>query len=122
MNKKGRESLKKKIRKEEGYILSDGTLDYQALLCKAYDLINDFGIRTGLKKEIAESIGFDLTGIGLSAFGAYYHNQLTYTKGDLAYLWSEDVFNLFSSISPIGYYFGSLDGDGACIGWFKITE
>lgn len=111
--------LQKDIRKEEGYILSDGTLNLTHLLPKAYDLMLSYNLQTNLKKEI-ESVF-----TALPTFHNQYYGETEIIEDkmeDAVYLWNEDIFNYFNNISPNGYYFGSSEGDGACLGWFKYEE
>lgn len=113
-------SFKKNVKQDNGYILSDGTHDYQALLCKSYDLLVNFNIRTHLKKEIEKALGLPKDA---SAERLYFYSELPeYDIDVLASLWNDDVFYLFEDLTPNGYYFGTLEGDGACFGWFKLEE
>jgi hypothetical protein len=114
-----KKDLQKLIRKHEGLILSDGTLKTESLLATAYDCIVDFNMREGeLLKDIAKAINLK-DGL-VRAQTADYHGHLSITdEEEASYLWNEDVFNKFNELAPKGYYFGSSDGDGACIGFFK---
>jgi hypothetical protein len=121
-----------------GFILSDGTLNLQHLLPKAYDLLSNYEIdKPELKQEILDCFELEYYGADkefskeqfidkeLSLFVEQYHGdaELMDDKQELAsYLWNEDIFNLFNNIAPTGYYFGSSEGDGACIGWFKFED
>ena len=122
--------LQRTIRQEQGYILSDGTLNLTHLLPKAYDLMDDFNLRTNLKQEI-ESVfvntdrELDKIEILKPTFYNQYHSAVEIPEEkqeDANYLWNEDIYNYFNNIAPTGYYFGSSIGDGACIGWFKCEE
>lgn len=119
------------VRNGEGFILSDGTLDVVALLCKAHNLMASYNIdyRKGksksLRKDILKALGLPASGKEkVSAFEAYYYGRIQpkASMEELGYLWNGDVFNMFNMISPKGYYFGSHPGDGACIGWFKVED
>lgn len=116
-----KQALSQTIRKKGGLIISEGTLDTVSLLCTARDLLMSWGIRTQLTHMIDLAIGMSL--VDQTASHAYYYNRLKVhaTPEELFHLWSEDVFNLFNEIAPKGYYFGSHEGDGACIGWFSST-
>ena len=108
------------IIKEGGVILSDGTLNLQHLLPKAYDLIQKCNIETDLADEIRKVfIGDEPT-----FYNQFYGNtKLDEAKEDEAsYLWNEDIYYLFNNIAPEGYSFGSSEDDGACIGWFKYED
>jgi hypothetical protein len=120
--------LQKVIKQEEGYILSDGTLNLTHLLPKAYDLILTYNMRTNLKQEI-ESVFVNTDKVTeeklLPTFANQYYDHVEIPEDkqeDASYLWNNDIFNYFNNISPTGYYFGSQEGDGACIGWFKCVE
>ena len=120
--------LQKDIRKEQGYILSTDTLNLEQLLPSAYDLIVSYNMRTNLKQEI-ESVFVNTDKEDEEKYLPTFHNQYYSSitipgnkMEDASYLWNEDIFNYFNNISPNGYYFGSQEGDGACIGWFKCEE
>lgn len=121
-------TLQKTIKKEQGFILSDGTMNLLHLLPKAYDLITGYNLRTNLKKEIEEVFSNadkeEKEKLLPSFYNQYYSGvEITEEKMEEAgYLWNENIYNYFNNISPNGYYFGSSEGDGACIGWFKFEE
>lgn len=105
------------VKKGEGFIFSEGTHNYQALLSKSYDLIINFNIRTHLRTEIEKALGNPK---GESAERAYFYNELPeYNIDLLSSLWNDDVFYFFEDLTPKGYYFGTSEGDGSCFGWFK---
>jgi hypothetical protein len=112
--------LQADIKKGEGYILSDGTLNLQHLLPKAYDLIKGYNLKTNLKKDICSVLNHN----DPTFYNQYYGNvKLESNKEEEAsYLWNEDIYNYLNNISPKGYYFGSSEGDGACIGFFRYNE
>ena len=112
--------LQKDIRKNGGLIFSCDTLNLEHLLPKAYDFIKVYNLRT----DVADKIEVVFVGIedekAKPTFANLYHNGVTIrNKEEANYVWNEDVYNYFSHIAPRGYYFGSSEGDGACIGWFK---
>lgn len=132
--------LQKDIRNNGGFILSDGTCNLQHLLPKAYDLINTYNLRNGrcgigdLKTSIIECFRNKENkqpNIGKTSnmmFLAQYYGEISlvdYRHGDIqldpSHVW-DDCENFFNSLAPNGYYFGSSEGDGACIGWFKYEE
>lgn len=126
------EDFKALVIKNGVYILSDGTLNMDHLLSKAHDVIKEFHMANENPQLIVNIYKVfscdkeDLNAIyehGL--FFAQYYNMCKIkdeliTEAD--YIWNEDIYNLFQSVSPDGYYFGSSDGDGACIGWFKCES
>lgn len=115
--------LQSDIRKLEGLIFSEGTLDTKYLLCRAYDFLKHYKIHDrGLKKKIAKCVG--LPPDCFTATHAYYYNQLNpkkYNQEVADELWEEACY-LLDSLSPAGYSFGSHEGDGSCIGWFKYED
>ena len=116
-----KKSLQKTIKKHGGHILSSGTLNLQHLLPKVYDLIT--GYRIEGQQDILDTIR-KCFGHPEPTFYNQYHgmailakwNDEIYFEAD--YLWHETIFDFFNDISPKGFYFGSSEGDGACIGWF----
>jgi hypothetical protein len=128
MEQIGKKELHEDIQKYGGYILSDGTLNLRHLLPKAYDLLNYYELGAELRAEIltcfkpAEDVEIDPR---QSLFLYQYYSEVELDEEKLEeanYIWAEDVFNLFSFLSPEGYYFGESEGDGACIGWFQFEE
>jgi hypothetical protein len=118
----GIKDFHKDVKHEGGYILSDGTLKYEHLLSKAYDLLEGYNIRnSGLRKDILSV--FNSEPVFPLHNQVYYGLEIASDKTEEArYVWGDDVFDFFNSIAPKGYYFGCSEGDGACIGWFVIEE
>ena len=88
-----------------------------------------YELETNLIKDIEEC--FIATEKANNKFEAYptFYNQYHSTvkipdekQEDANYIWNEDLYNYFNSIAPEGHYFGSNEGDGACIGFFKSEE
>jgi len=98
-------------------------MDLEHLLAKAYDMIvYRYRIRSAypLADRIAEVLGYK--GGTWASTESYYSRLCIQNEEEAAYLWNEEVYNLFNHLAPAGYYFGSLEGDGACIGWFKHRD
>jgi len=119
--------LQNDIRKGEGYIFSDGTLNLQHLLPKAYDLIKDYNLQSKQAKSILQDIKEVFNHKDPSFINQYYSKIKLDVKNseqmeNASYIWHEDIFNFFNNIAPNKYYFGSTEGDGACIGWFKFDK
>jgi hypothetical protein len=126
-----KKDLQKDIRSNGGYILSDGTLNLQHLLPKAYDLLNRYGIQAkDLKEEIFNCFQVLETKWKVkeqSLFTMQYYSEAELKQDEeslqtASYLWNDDIYMFFNSLAPNGYYFGSSEGDGSCIGWFKYEE
>ena len=135
---KGFEGFKQYVTKNEGYLFSDGTLNNLHLLTKAYDFIDLWELEspriTELKQDILKcfkSTNEDDINENSSLYMQQYYSQIelkTYEEMQDEYgwtdsdVWYEDIHNFFQSISPDNYSFGSSEGDGACIGWFKFED
>jgi hypothetical protein len=121
--------LQKDIRKNEGYIFSDGTFNLNHLLPKTYDLLVAYNMQSQTAKNIKKAIegifvntDKDQTEKLLPTYINQYYSNIEIPddkQEEASYIWNEDIFNYFNSIAPNNYYFGSSEGDGACIGWFK---
>ena len=128
MERIGKKELHEAIAKNEGYILSDGTLNLRHLLPKAYDLLNYYELGAELRAEILtcfNPVGDVELDPQQSLFLYQYYDDAELNEDkleDANYLWNEDVYNFFNFISPDGYFFGSSEGDGACIGWFRYED
>lgn len=129
-----KKQLQRTICNDEGFIFSDGTLNLQHLLAKAYDLIFEYKLQLKdawfSKKEIIEhfvpSKEDSIVNPNESLFLQQYYGEIElkeYRHGDIAispYTTWDDICTFFERIAPTGFYFGSTEGDGACIGWFKL--
>lgn len=108
------------IKENKGYIISEATLLTSDLCQEAYRVIGIFNIRPKFRRELAYLIGDKHIEWGFS------DNILDNYESELgqqaSWLWNEDIFHYFNYIAPKGYYFGSHEGDGACIGWFQYDE
>lgn len=112
--------LQQTIRNEEGIILSTDTLNVQHLLPAVYDMIVGYNLRTNIKKQIQEVFEGDEP-----TFSNQFYGKATIpeSKHDEArQLFDEDVWDYMNDCAPAGYYFGCMDGDGACIGFFQCEE
>lgn len=118
--------LQKVIREHGGFILSDGTLNLEHLLPKAYDLINNYGIQAKqLQDDILQCFTGEIENKQHSLYLKQYYSEIELREDNKEFqseIWNEDIFNFFNNISPKGYYFGSSEGDGACIGWFAWED
>jgi uncharacterized sporulation protein YeaH/YhbH (DUF444 family) len=124
----GIKQLQKDIRNSGGKILSTDTLNLNDLLTEAYDLICAYNLRTALKTDI-ESVfentdKEDTKKLLPTVYNKYYgYVKIPDSKQEEAnYLWNEDIYNYFDNIAPKNYYFGSSEGDGACIGYFHYNK
>ena len=122
----GKLQLQKEIRKNQGIIISDGTLNPQHLLPTFYDILTNYNIQASqLKKDI--EAWFRPTSNNGSELKPTFHNQyhsLIRLVYDIEFI-NETItscYDFLDSIAPEGYYFGSTDGDGACIGFFKYEK
>lgn len=129
-----KKELQKSIRENEGFIFSEGTLNLNHLLSKAYDLIVAFNLKGNpnshiqtktIRHDIKECFTMEDKLIGdESLFNKVFYSEAEISRekdSDSHYVW-EDVTNYFMSLAPKGYYFGSSEGDGALIGWFSFNE
>lgn len=114
----------------EGVIISDGTLNLEHLLPKVFDLLVTFDLNSDLQREILTvfeidegeevTIGDDVYIVGLFEKQYWGNARLDdHFLEDANAIWNEDVWNYFNEIAPDGYYYGSNEGDSACIGIFK---
>jgi hypothetical protein len=127
-----KKDFQKKVRQDGGYILSDGTLNEEHLLAKAYDFIKGWNVKSEIPSHIIEVYKFDedyqpQKGDDISMRELVYWGRAelkddTKSMDSISWLWNETIFKFFNEISPNGYIFGSSEGDGACIGWFKYDE
>jgi len=127
--------LQKAIKENEGFILSNGTLNLEHLLSSAYDTIVSYNLKgnpnshiqtTTIRNDILECfvIDGDFMKSNDSLYEKVYHGEANinekapYSPYDV---W-DDVNSYFQSLAPDGYYFGSLEGNDSYIGWFKYNE
>lgn len=124
-----RRELQKDIAKNEGWILSDGTLKVQDLLCKCYDTIIAYNLTSRVDAFITkkENLRDDIRECfrGEPTFYNSFYGQCSIIperENDACELLNNQVWDFMNNIAPKGYYFGSSEGDGACIGFFKYFE
>lgn len=122
-----KKDFQKFVRENEGFILSSGTLNLAHLLAKSYDHIRNNSLNAKTLQDDILSVfkGVDDFDKNESLTSKVYYSECE-IDNDLEInaneIWNEDVYNYFSSLSPNNYYFGSSEGDGALIGWFKLEE
>jgi hypothetical protein len=118
--------LQRQIRNNEGLILSAGTLRYDDLLAKSYDLVKAYNLRVVDKQLIPDLLLCFNPPVSdeYSLSTQVYYNE-THIPDNMQNLAAEvwdALCSYFNYIAPSGYYFGSQEGDGALIGWFKAAE
>ncbi len=114
-----KKDLQKTIRCNGGMVISEGTLRQDVLLQAVGQLMGHYRLRTPLLKKIGDLFERVSEGIPgyLSLNGDVYIPEERWE--DAAEIWANDVFDYMNEVAPPGYYFGSSEGDGACIGFFK---
>jgi hypothetical protein len=133
------EQLKQEIIKDDGYILSDGTLNLKHLFPKAYDLIMGYDLvnESNIEHDKAIQLCSDIltwfkstdeeeeinpeSSLFMQQYWGYIELKDEHEHGGNYSPWElwDEICNYFCEISPDDFYFGSNEGDGACIGWFK---
>lgn len=113
------ENLKHEIIAKEGLVISEATLKIEDLLSTYYQLIKNYHLSDTRMEEIQSFFDEEPTAYN------YFYN-IAHLLGDkeeeaTEYL-NESLFDFFNEICPEGFYFGSNEGDGACIGFFKYDE
>lgn len=117
--------LQKTIKKNQGYIMSDGTLNPKHLLPKYYDLLNCYNIKSQkIKKEIEAC--FTPKKYKPTFYNQYYNNiqlanETIEDQEGISWI-LEKLSDFLNNIAPKGYYFGFSEGDGACIGFFRYED
>lgn len=107
--------LQKEIKKNEGMTVSTGTLLNYDLLERFGEVIKKYRINDALVRDIDE------------IFETYSEDEINYPTGEwsdlISWLINEDIFNILNEVAPEGYYFGTLEGNGSCFGfWRVVTE
>lgn len=128
--------LQKIIKETGGVEFLNGTLNLADLLAQAYDLITMYDLRGNPFKYIQnKSFRSEIKDLFRTTDGEngpvcypmwnerFYGNiELIPDKESEAYMIWDEVCNYFNNLAPNGYYFGSTEGDGSDIGWWKIEE
>lgn len=114
-----KKTLQQDIKAKEGLIVSTDTLKIDDLLTSCYTLITNYNLKTDIKKQIEDCF----EGIPTN-YNYFYSNckLLADKQEDAEYLFNETIFNYFNSVCPNNYYFGNTEGDGACFGFFMVTD
>lgn len=137
-----KKQLHKTIKKHEGYIFSDGTLNLLHLLTKAGDFITGWNLKQSPKsrhikpnsiysdivncmqgdKEVIDKLKRKKTGLYYEQYYGNIELKPDHEQDYKAYHVWDDFESFAQQIAPEGYYFGTSEGDGACIGFFKYEQ
>lgn len=110
--------LVKKIKNGKGFVVSEGTLNPVDLICTYYDLLVKYKINPSMQVEIRKLLKIDNK---VNASYEYFNGRIKKVNTDnISDYVNLDIYDYFNSIAPKGYYFGSHEGDGACVGWFMM--
>ncbi len=115
------------IKKQGGYILSDGTLGIVFLLAYAYDLFQTYGLQTRLHRKIGKALGIKNGSVSAVCACRYENSGVNKLNGaeksvTLNNLWFNEVSVVLNKMSPDGYCFGQHPDDMMCVGWFKSCK
>ena len=110
-------NIKEAVELKEGLILSSDTLRSEDLLASAYELIQRFTPDAPILKEIAEQFTEEPT-----QFNIFYGYAELKDEEQASLLWNGDVTDYLMEQAPDGYTFGSSEGDGALIGYFRYED
>lgn len=109
--------VRKMIENSGGYIISEGTLKTKDLIASIYQFLVDNNLAG---EELLEDIRNHFV-LEPNAYNIYH--SLSHIKEGMEdsaeFLLNEELYDLMNDIAPDGYYFGSSEGDGACIGFFN---
>ena len=118
-------SIQKLITQYGSLTFSEATLNPEHLLVKAHDFMLGYNLNPELRNRIISVFHFRRPyGVGSELWPYGFLGQLYIPEDKLEEahdIWGA-VCDYFDSISPPGYYFGTLEGDGACFGWFPIMK
>ena len=124
-----KKELQKDIIENDGWILSDGTLRVQDLLCKCYDAIIAYDLNSRVDAFITkkENLRDDIRELfrGEPTFYNSFYGRCSLIperEDDAVDLLNNEVWDFMNGIAPEEYYFGSSEGDGALIGFFRYYE
>lgn len=96
-----------------GYTVSEGTL-------KTKDLINAF------EGFILQNVnGKAPVALGLRLDPRFPYREAPdewFDSEDASWYVNEELYDYLNSIAPEGCYFGTLEGDGACFGFWPLEE
>lgn len=125
---KNKKDLQELIKQKGELIFSEGTLNLTHLLPAAYDLIVKFNLDSNLEKDIEKvftNTDPEDDEKNLPTYHNQYYGYIEIPKDkeeEASYIFNEDIFDLFNDVAPEGFYFGNLEGDGACFGWFVVED
>lgn len=126
-----KKELQRNIKRNGGYIFSDGTLNVEHLLSRAHRHMTYHNLRTSLISRIENVFGYRdsketkmVRDTGLHLLVQFGHIGLNndYDTMEMANDTWYDVCNYFDSIAPKNYYFGSQEGDGSLIGFWEVEQ
>lgn len=113
------------VTRHGGFIFSEGTLNLRDLLAKAHDFMLNYGVNSDLRKDIRYVFKLD----GKYVEGESLAEKVCRDQADIVedpevyleadHLWNERFYDFANRMAPDGFCFGSSEGDGACVGFFK---
>ena len=128
----GKKEFQKIVRSSQGYILSDGTLKVDDLLLAFHQFAIRHNLRSAKKLVSQVESLFEYTcnlQTNLREHFSFLHRLGKVRLKDdyeslesASYLLNEDIFQYMDDIAPKNYYFGSQEGDGALIGFWKVEQ
>lgn len=126
------EQLRSFLSQGDGYTLSTGTLNPEHLLVVYHDVLvqlQDAEVQELVNRIRAEFVTVDSDSTleeelsaGQQLGNALYYSRIQLREDAEPYDLLESCANLFEQAAPPNMYFGSLEGDGAHIGWFRLPE
>lgn len=95
---------------EYGFVVSDGTLNPFHLLESYFDILHRFHLEPSFKEEAKEILQ------------KYFDGKEDEINMETVSELINDFYDYFNEVIPENFYFGSLEGDGACIGFFPLYQ
>jgi hypothetical protein len=114
------EKVQEFILAHDGFIVSTDTLRTEDLLGSVYNFLGRFIHYEDARKVCEEIAGYFTE--EPTPFNRYYGRTELKDLESATEYYQDTVFNMLNEIAPEGYYYGSTEGDGACIGFFQYME
>jgi len=117
----GEEATIDMIYKKRGLIISEATLKLSDLIQEGFRFLITHELNVELQKKV-KKLFVCTDDVQVLEYSTFRDPLGIDTNEEASELWNETFFNYFNTICPKRHYFGSHEGDGACIGWFENSE
>lgn len=113
-----------KLKPHQCGVVSTGTVHPEHLVIAFYDFLDRVGfLNKRLRRDVLSCFIFTVPYDENKSLSEYlYYDEIELNDADKLMYCLDALWNCLEDIAPDGYYFGALEGDASCIGYFNINS